>query len=271
VVALTSITSIVQILLAPKIGEPRRDIAKTTEPSVGVGRGLYPVPEADETGDPLLDAVILDNSERQLHLREILSNTALRKRTLLAAAIMCLQELSGVNAVMFYSTPVLLPLMPTSAATIGLQITGVNIIMTILALFIVDRAGRKPLLMGSVTGMAFMSALLAFALDHGHNLLSAASIILFIVSFSIGLGPVPWLLLSELVPSPAVPAVASLSLSLNWITNFCVAALFLPLRNALSEPADPRDPLSDRIGEGRVFYIFTVVAIFTLTLVWRTL
>jgi hypothetical protein len=74
-----------------------------------------------------------------------------------------------------------------------------------------------------------------------------------------------------MVPSPAIPVLSSLSLSCNWIANFVVAILFLPLRNAFSTPVNPSDPTAGRIGEGRVFYIFTVLGIFTGMLTWRGL
>jgi hypothetical protein len=57
---------------------------------------------------------------------------------------MCLQQLSGVNAVMFYSTPVLRPLLPTSAGFIGIGITLVNVIMTLPAIFLVDVSRQQP-------------------------------------------------------------------------------------------------------------------------------
>lgn len=69
----------------------------------------------------------------------------------------------------------------------------------------------------------------------------------------------------------AIPALSSLALSANWITNFFVAILFLPLRDYLSEPEDPRDPLSGRVGEGRVFYVFTGVCAVLVLVVWRGL
>jgi hypothetical protein len=90
-------------------------------------------------------------------------------------------------------------------------------------------------------------------------------------SFSVGLGPVPFLLVSELVPSPAIPALSSLALSCNWIANFIVAISFLPIRNMLSSPRDRHDPSAGRDGEGRVFYIFTVLGIVTGLLSWRGL
>ncbi|CAD6578358.1 MAG: hypothetical protein TREMPRED_002163 [Tremellales sp. Tagirdzhanova-0007] len=270
VVAISGIISAIQIAVAQLVYTPESEhpVTKPSNPSRDVEGGLSPVPEQDEAASSLLP----DNPhppEAQLPLRELISNTSLRGPTILCASILCLQQLSGVNAVLFYSTPVLRPLMPASAGSIGLQITLVNALMTVVAIFLVDRVGRKGLLLTSIIGMAITSALLAFALDIHHNILSASAIILFIVSFAVGLGPVPFLLVSEVVPSPvrlisqvstssllmensqAIPALASLSLSLNWVANFIIAILFLPLRDALSSPLDPSDPISERTGEGR--------------------
>jgi hypothetical protein len=78
------------------------------------------------------------NSGSQLPLRELLSNTSIRGPTILCAVIMILQQLSGINAVMFYSTPILKPLLPGSAGLVGIGITLVNAIMTLPAIFLVD-------------------------------------------------------------------------------------------------------------------------------------
>jgi hypothetical protein len=77
-------------------------------------------------------------SETQLPLRDLLSNTSLRGPTLLCAVIMALQQFGGINAVMFYSTPVLRPLLPNAAGLLGIGITLVNAIMTLPAIFLVD-------------------------------------------------------------------------------------------------------------------------------------
>lgn len=63
--------------------------------------------------------------------------------------------------------------------------------------------------------------------------------------------------------------LSSLSLSLSWVSAFFIAIAFLPLRDALSSPVDPRDPLSDRKGEGRIFYVFTVMCILAALVSWR--
>lgn len=72
-----------------------------------------------------------------------------------------------------------------------------------------------------------------------------------------------------MLPPHAVPAVSSLALSGSWITNFVVAMGFIPLRDALSEPVNPHDPLSPRKGEGRVFYVFTFTLVLMVMVVLR--
>jgi hypothetical protein len=62
-----------------------------------------------------------------------------------------------------------------------------------------------------------------------------------------------------MVPPHAVPALSSLALSASWITTFLVGTFFLPLRDALAYPVDPRDPESPIEGQGRVFYVFVVM------------
>ncbi|RXK41640.1 hypothetical protein M231_01140 [Tremella mesenterica] len=232
--------------------------------------------ETEQESSPLLspapsETLPSEPSTRQLSVKELLSNPTLRGPTLLVGSIMSLQQFSGVNAVMFYSTPVLKPLLPASAGLLGIGITLVNVVMTLPAIFLVDRWGRKNLLLLSVISMGSMSALLAVGLNSHHQLLSATAIIAFITAFSVGLGPIPFLLVSELVPSSAIPALSSLSQSLSWTSNFLIALLFLPLRDALSYPSDPHDPLSAREGEGRVFYVFTGTCSLLACIVWRGL
>lgn len=94
-----------------------------------------------ESSDPLENSSS-QTAEAQMTLRELLSNSALRGPTLLCAAILALQQLCGVNAVMFYSTPVLKPLMPSLAGAIGIGITFINALMTVVTIFLVDVSAK---------------------------------------------------------------------------------------------------------------------------------
>ncbi|KAL7423213.1 Bifunctional purine biosynthesis protein PurH [Cryptotrichosporon argae] len=207
--------------------------------------------EADaETAAPLLAP-----AQAQLSIRELVSTPALRAPVALVCAVLVGQQLSGVNAVMFYSTPVLAPLLPTGAGIVAIGVTVVNALMSVPAILLVDRVGRRTLFLVSAALMGAMSLLLAFGLNYHLRVLSAFAIVAFIASFALGLGPVPWLIISELVPPHAVPALSALALALSWLANFVVAVGFLPLRDAMSTMQSD----GTRDGEGNIFFIFTGV------------
>ena len=119
----------------------------------------------------------------------------------------------------------------------------------------------------SLTGMAVSAILLAMGLDGHHQILSSISIVTFVAAFALALGPVPFLLISELVPSHAVPTVSSLALSCSWISNFVVALTFLPLRDALAY----KDDQGAMQGEGRVFYVFLGVHVIAFLIIYGKL
>ncbi|KAL1412963.1 Bifunctional purine biosynthesis protein PurH [Vanrija albida] len=275
------IASLVQIAMTAqnphgdsKVTEPHphRDEERASTPTPG-GYGAN-----DEAAAPLLGdtptAPSHANPSDQLSIRDLLSTPALRRPALLTTAILSLQQFSGVNAVLFYSTPVLLALSKpgdTSAGAISIAITVVNAIMTLPAVYLVDRVGRRQLLLWSIVGMGVLSVLLGYGIDQSYRVLSAVSIVAFIACFAFGYGPVPFLLISEMAPPHAVPALSSLALMASWISSFIVAIAFLPLRDWLSVPTDPRDPHSPRKAEGRVFYVFTAMLAISAIVVWRGL
>lgn len=118
--------------------------------------------------------------------------------------------------------------------------------------------------------MGLLSTALAIGIDESIERLSSFAIVAFIAAFAIGLGPVPFLLVSDMLPPHAIPAASSLALSGSWIMNFIVGFGFLPLRDALSIPEDPHDPTNtNRRGEGRVFYLFSVSLAITVVVVLR--
>jgi MFS family permease len=127
--------------------------------------------------------LLTPKSGDQLSIRDLLSTPALRGPVILVTAILCLQQLSGVNAVLFYSSSVLESLFPNAGAgVLSVGITIVNALMTFPAIFLVDRAGRRSLMLLSAFGMGSMAFLLARGLDGHHANLSAVAIVSFIVS-----------------------------------------------------------------------------------------
>lgn len=151
------------------------------------------------------------------------------------------QQFSGINAVMNYSTTILKKILPTSSDLITVYISIMNAIMTVVSAYLIDKSGRRTLLLYSMSLMSLASAVLAFSITYDLALLSSLSIIGFVATFAIGLGPIPFLIIPEIVDTHSVATASSLGLSINWICNFLVSSLFLEVREILG---------------GKVFYIF---------------
>ena len=143
---------------------------------------------------------------------------------------------------MMYSVSVLSKLLPTTAGIITVGVGVLNLIVTIACAPLSDKLGRKMCLLLSIAGMGISSLLLAFGLMEDVRELSAVGTLLFVASFAVGLGPVPFILASELVGPEAVGATQSWALAANWIATFLVAQFFPILDNAL--------------GKGKVYFLF---------------
>ena len=153
-----------------------------------------------------------------------------------------------------YSVAILSTLLPTRSALITVLISAVNLIVTVLASPLPDRIGRKPCLLISVAGMGTNALLMAISLYFSLSILSALAALLFVVSFAVGLGPVPFILSTELVSQEAVGAAQAWALAANWIATFLVAQFF-PI-------------LSSVLDRGRVFYIFTALSVVSFAFVY---
>jgi sugar porter (SP) family MFS transporter len=171
-----------------------------------------------------------------------------RPAIIAVVGVMFAQQLCGINSVMMYSVSILSPVFPTSAALITIIISVVNLTATILASPLADSLGRKTCLTISIYGMGSSSLLLALGMIYSIKQLAAAAVFLFVATFAVGLGPIPFMLASELVDQEARGATQSWALAANWIFTFCVAQFFPIVNSALG-------------GNGVVYFIFTCLAL----------
>jgi MFS family permease len=137
--------------------------------------------------------------------------------------------------------------MQSNSALLNLVVSAINIIVTAGCAPLVEKLGRKTCLLNSLGGMGVCSLLLAIGIIKSIKILSAISVLLFVSSFAVGLGPIPFILSSELVGPEAVGATQSIALAANWIATFLVAQFF-PLA-------------SDRL-HGKVYFIFAALSAF---------
>jgi MFS family permease len=119
-------------------------------------------------------------------------------------------------------------------ATAGVGV--VNVLMTVISIPLLDRVGRRPLLLASLGGMTLCLAALGLGFAVGGVALKwigVLSLAVYIASFAIGLGPVFWLLISEIYPLSIRGQAASVATMANWLSNFLVSLTFLSLLNGL--------------------------------------
>ncbi|CAG8603883.1 21084_t:CDS:2 [Dentiscutata erythropus] len=183
------------------------------------------------------------NSDENFNFWKLISNPHYFPALKVLILAQLTQQLSGVNGVMFYSTSILSKIFPTMSDLITVFISIVNVFMTVVSAYLIDRTGRRTLLLYSSGLMGLCSAILALSLDNNFGFLSAISIIGFVAAFAIGLGPIPFLIIPEIFDTKATATAASLGLTLNWFSSFLVAFLF-PI-------------LNEQIG-GNVFFIFAL-------------
>jgi len=144
------------------------------------------------------------------------------------------QQASGINGLIYYSTSFLGDVFGAGSSkyiTVGVSIC--NLLSTISSVFLIDRVGRRTLLLVSMGGVVFSSILLVIGAYIDVGVLVVVSVFLYIASFAIGLGPIPWLLLSELLPTYALSPASSVATAVNWGTNFVIGLIFPTLNKAL--------------------------------------
>ncbi|KAF5202734.1 Plastidic glucose transporter [Thalictrum thalictroides] len=148
------------------------------------------------------------------------------------AALFLFQQLAGINAVVYYSTSVFRSAGIASDVAASALVGASNVFGTTVASSLMDKQGRKSLLMISFSGMAASMLLLSLSftwkvLAPYSGTLAVLGTVLYVLSFSLGAGPVPALLLSEIFPSRIRAKAVALSLGMHWVSNFVIGLYFL--------------------------------------------
>ncbi|KAG8379971.1 hypothetical protein BUALT_Bualt07G0145000 [Buddleja alternifolia] len=148
----------------------------------------------------------------------------------IGSALFALQQLSGINAVFYFSSTVFKSAgVPSDIGNICVGI--VNISGSVVAMILMDRLGRKLLLAVAMSLQVFAAS--DFLLGSGKLYLSVGGMLLFVLTFALGAGPVPSLLLSEIFPSRIRAKAMAVCMAVHWVINFFVGLLFLHLLEVL--------------------------------------
>merc|ERR1711902_341578 len=187
-------------------------------------------------------------------LKEMITNSSLRQPLIIAMMMMLAQQLSGINCAIFYSTEIFknagLDAKASQSATLGMGT--MNVLMTFVSLVLIEKAGRKTLMVIGLAVMFLMTTLLLAGLLTYESVpamsyVAIVAVIMFVVGFATGPGSIPWFFVTELFAQSGRPTATSIAVTVNWSANFLVGLGFAPLQEALG---------------AYVFIIFMIIQLF---------
>ncbi|SAM08437.1 hypothetical protein [Absidia glauca] len=182
-----------------------------------------------ESSSPAATAKARDTN---LSILQLMSVPVLAKLTVKMMIVHASGQLTGINAIMYYSTSIFQNSFTDTARYVTVGVAALNVALTVLALGLVDRLGRKMLLLISAIGMCIFSVLMTIGLKYNISPLQVVCVMLFVASYAIGLGVIPFVITAEVYPTYAVGTASSIALVINWLCNFIIGLIFPTLQNA---------------------------------------
>ncbi len=212
-------------------------------------------------------------------LSQIKSTTEVKSEKLFSFGVMVIfvgvmlsvfQQAVGINAVLYYA-PRIFESMGMSDPMMNTVYMGiVNITFTLVAVFTVEKLGRKPLLIWGSIGMAAgaMGVAISNLVDGVNPIIPVVSIMVYSASFMFSWGPICWVLIAEIFPNTIRSAAVAIAVAFQWIFNFIVSSTFVPMYNmSLGD-------MGDRFGHMFAYALYGVICIvaawFVYTLVPET-
>ncbi|XP_061150290.1 solute carrier family 2, facilitated glucose transporter member 4-like [Syngnathus typhle] len=231
---LTVLPTVLQMALLPFCPESPRFLYIVRCQEHHAKRGLRRLTGRQEVGDLLVEMKEEKrrmDMERKVSIPELFRSQLHRQPMVISILLQLSQQLSGINAIFYYSTSIFTKAGVQSPvyATIGAGV--VNCAFTVVSLFLVERTGRRTLHMLGLGGMCVCAVIMTVALAlletvPAMSYVSMLSIFGFVAFFEVGPGPIPWFFVAELFsqgPRPAAMAVAGCS---NWTANFIIGMSF---------------------------------------------
>ena len=173
------------------------------------------------------------------------------------------QQVVGINAVLYYAPRIFGDMGMTNPMFNTVMMGVVNILFTLVAIFTVEKWGRKPLLITGSIGMAIGAFGVAstFGVD-GLQLITMISILLYSASFMFSWGPICWVLISEIFPNTVRGTATAIAVAAQWIFNFIVSSTFVPMFNM-------HLTTGDNFGHWFTYGLYGVMCIVAAIFVWR--
>ena len=173
------------------------------------------------------------------------------------------QQAVGINAVLYYAPRIFGDMGMTNPMVNTVVMGVVNILFTLVAVFTVERWGRKPLLIWGSLGMALGAFGVATTFGQaGLEVVTMLSIMVYAASFMFSWGPICWVLIAEIFPNTIRGAAVAIAVAFQWIFNFIVSSTFVPMFNMHLQPGD-------HFGHWFTYGLYGIICIIAALFVWR--
>lgn len=188
-----------------------------------------------------------------------LFSPGLRIALIVGVGLAFLQQVTGINAVMYYAPEIFKATgAGTNASLVQTILVGfINFLFTIIALWLIDKVGRKALLLVGSASMAICLLVIGIAFQTGHSAgpLVLIFILLYVASFAISLGPVVWVIISEIFPNRIRGKATAIAAMVLWAADYLVSQTFPPLLGSA--------------GPAATFWIYGSMALIAFLFTWR--
>ena len=217
-------------------------------------------------------ARINGSGKAQQILQNIKETMTVKTEKLMTYGMMCIfigimlsvfQQAVGINAVLYYAPRIFGDMGMEDPMMVTVFMGIINILFTLVAIFTVEKLGRKPLLICGSLGMAIGAFGVAVTFGHaGLEMVTAISIMVYSASFMFSWGPICWVLISEIFPNTIRGAAVAIAVAFQWIFNFIVSSTFVPMFNMhLTE--------GDDFGHWFTYGLYGVICIIAAVFVWK--
>lgn len=259
---LAVVPAVLQLVLLPMCPESPRYLLMTKHWEEEARKALQRLrasSQVEEDIEEMRAEERAQSAEACISMRELICSSTLRHPLLIGITMQLSQQLSGINAVFYYSTELFISsgLTGESAkfATIGIGV--IMLFMTLVSIPMMDRTGRRTLHLYGLGGMFIFSIFITISflikeMIDWMSYLSVVSTLGFVVFFAVGPGSIPWMITAELFSQGPRPAAMSIAVLLNWLANFTVGIVFPIMKTHLENYTFL--PFSVFLG---IFWIFT--------------
>ena len=215
----------------------------------------------------------INGTERAVQiLQDIKDTMVVKTERLMTYGFMCIfigimlsvfQQAVGINAVLYYAPRIFGDMGMDNPMMITVFMGIINILFTLVAIFTVEKWGRKPLLIYGSLGMALGAFGVAVTFGHaGLEFVTAASLLVYSASFMFSWGPITWVLIAEIFPNTIRGAAVAIAVAFQWIFNFIVSSTFVPMFNMHLTPGDD-------FGHWFTYGLYGIICIIAAIFVWK--